>query len=144
MVVHLQAAHSNGSTTRPPVLLCVDDNESMLLLNTEVLSRHGLNVVATDDPSQALSLMELFNVDAVMTDFDMPRMNGGQLATAVKKSRRPRPVILHSGSFEILEKDISNIDGIAPKGQAMSRFLQQLDEFIRLAVVRVNTPGSIS
>lgn len=131
MILHLQSACVPGRSERRPLLLCVDDNQSTLYLNAQILSANGFDVVATDRPQDVLDLMDKFDVRAVLTDFDMPLMNGGELAAKIKRAKSPRPVILRSGSLTIPPEVSDDVDVFAPKSLGIQKFLDQIQGFTK-------------
>lgn len=94
-----------GKTTGLPgtqtVLLVEDD-----LLNREtsvmVLKRLGMNVIEAKDGSEAVDLFEKHpkEIDCVLCDLAMPRMNGWQTIEALRRLAPDIPVILFSGYDE--------------------------------------------
>jgi CheY-like chemotaxis protein len=130
MIIHLRASSVHESLSRPLVLLCVDDSQPGLLVRAHVLSKHGYEVIATDSAEQALDTLDRRNIDGIVTDYEMPGMNGGQLAACVKSSACPLPVLLHSGSTDIPASALLCVDAISPKGQTVERFLAAVDAFV--------------
>ena len=57
-------------------ILAVDDSPSMRSLVSLVLERAGFNVVLAEDGQEALEYAELHSVDLVLTDINMPRLDG--------------------------------------------------------------------
>jgi len=81
--------------------LVVDDDPTLLALTAQVLrTLPGGEVVACDDPQRALGLFlaapESFEI--LVTDFDMPVLNGFGLASRVRAQAPRLPVLVLSGS----------------------------------------------
>ena len=83
----------------PKHVVCVDDNEPMLLMVERWLTRRGYRVSAFADPQVALSAVREapLGVDIVVTDFHMPGMSGLALAEALTAFRPNLPIVLSSG-----------------------------------------------
>jgi CheY-like chemotaxis protein len=77
------------------VVLCVDDDHKQLAMRVAVLSVAGYSVVSTTSPSGALRLCATGGVDVLVSDFDMPGMNGAALVKA--RAVVPIPIVLYSG-----------------------------------------------
>jgi len=60
-------------------ILLVDDNTEYLFPMKEALYSHGYTVYAADDGSQATKIMSALNVDLIISDIEMPTVDGIQL-----------------------------------------------------------------
>jgi CheY-like chemotaxis protein len=93
----------------PLVALVVDD--SMLIRHTvcRFLEERGFSVESAANGREALETLERMNPDLIITDMQMPKMDGGELIDALKNHPKTAtiPVIIladkHSG-FEKAEK----------------------------------------
>lgn len=65
-------------------ILAVDDNEVSLELLRAVLSATGYEVVTARDGQEALELIRKGSIRLVISDWEMPRMNGAELCRAVR------------------------------------------------------------
>ena len=65
--------------TRPLRVLAVDDDSTIRQLLVEVLTLAGCRVLAASDGMEALRILEGESVDLLITDYQMPRMNGLEL-----------------------------------------------------------------
>ncbi len=66
-------------------ILVVDDNEINRLLATRVLSRYGLDVIATDNGLSAIELLQGKDFDLVLMDVHMPGLNGYETTIQLRK-----------------------------------------------------------
>lgn len=82
---------------RPLRLLLVDDEELVRVGTGEMLREQGHEVVEASDGQQALDLLQDLAVDAVVTDYKMPRMDGAQLAERIRAVRPGLPILLITG-----------------------------------------------
>lgn len=84
---------------RPARLLYLDDDESMLLLMTTLLSRAGFSVVGTDDSRQALAAVrdEPTGFDVVIADHNLPGRAGLEVARELRSFNSELAVVLVSG-----------------------------------------------
>ena len=81
-------------------ILVADDDAAILTLLAELLRQHEFHVVTACDGAQALDrAREHANqIDLLLTDFEMPHMNGVQLADAIRQFQPRIGVVLMSGS----------------------------------------------
>lgn len=68
-------------------ILIVDDEESFLLLMTRILSDEKYTVKAMADPVTALTAIDAFSPNLVITDLRMPVMDGISFMEIVRKER---------------------------------------------------------
>ncbi|MEO7338820.1 MAG: ATP-binding protein [Caldimonas sp.] len=80
-------------------VLCVDDDEVILLMVERLLKMHNFEVTAFSRPADAVAALEddAARYDAVVTDQDMPEMSGVELACAVHRIAPRLPVLLSTG-----------------------------------------------
>jgi CheY-like chemotaxis protein len=90
-------------------ILCVDDEETSLLLRKPVLEQAGYEVMVAASALQALEVLSSRKIDLLLTDYLMPGQTGTELARAAKNICPELPVILLSGVTE-LPLDMENVD----------------------------------
>lgn len=78
-------------------VLIVDDQDSFLFYQQEVLSSIGLDVITLQDPSQTLHYIERYDPDLLLLDKVM-EIDGLVIAEEVMKSFEFLPVIIISAS----------------------------------------------
>ena len=81
-------------------LLVVDDEQAIARVVSEQLRRLGYVVTAVSDPEEALELVaeDPEDFDLLLTDLQMPRMDGIELAARVAQLRPQLPVVLSTGN----------------------------------------------
>src|SRR5205823_13422263 len=82
-----------------PVVLVVDDEILVRNLVTEIMQQEGYLVLAAADGQEALEVSRKFSgeVDLVITDMDMPRLNGSDLCARLLQERPGIEVLVISG-----------------------------------------------
>lgn len=78
-------------------ILVVDDHESMRRIEKQILNDLGYrNVDMADDGSTALPMLQAGSYDFVISDWNMPRMEGLELLKAIRADSRiaKTPVLL--------------------------------------------------
>jgi EAL domain-containing protein (putative c-di-GMP-specific phosphodiesterase class I) len=79
-------------------VLIVDDEEALVRLLSRVLIAAGYEVATAGDGQKAVELLATTTFDAVISDIDMPRMDGIQLLQLVRQGDFDVPVILMTGA----------------------------------------------
>lgn len=95
-------------------LLVVDDDESMAMLVTELLSLCGYQVTMMTDSTEALSLFKQNpqRFALVITDQTMPGITGIELAKKMLLLRQDIPIILCTGYSEKVDEETAKTFGI--------------------------------
>ncbi|WP_017155562.1 Hpt domain-containing protein [Xanthomonas phaseoli] len=75
-----------------PLVMVVDDSLTMRKVTSRVLERHNLDVTTARDGVEALELLEERVPDLMLLDIEMPRMDGYELATAMRADPRFKAV----------------------------------------------------
>ena len=78
-------------------ILLVDDEELDLSLIREILLKGGHEILSAENGQQGLDLLEIEEVDAVVTDLRMPVFNGLRLIKTLRGSGDTIPIIAVSG-----------------------------------------------
>jgi CheY-like chemotaxis protein len=86
----------------PPNILLVDDNRDGLLVRRSLLEEVGYRVQIAANGEEGLKLFESSSFDVVVTDFRMPRMDGGELIQRIRRIKPNARIILLSGYVDPL------------------------------------------
>ena len=78
-------------------LLLVDDDPLIRGSLGEVLKIAGYDVIQASSGAEALQILPKADVDLVITDFNMPEVNGLELLSEIKRQKPEVPVILVTG-----------------------------------------------
>ncbi len=118
-------------TLRGSRILVVDDSEDERTLQGRMLSKAGCVVLEASSGTAALAMLERETVDAVVTDVNMPGMDGFALTEAIRRSPRLQtlPVIILSGAYTEDEQARSRAVGATAclnKGTADERSLLEI------------------
>src|SRR5579859_1843602 len=84
-----------------PRVLLVDDEAALLRVHARLLSRAGYEVVTALDGAAAMVAVKGAAFDVILSDIDMPEMNGIQLLERVRSHDLDVPVVLITGSPKI-------------------------------------------
>ena len=111
-------------TTRGTSVLVVDDDRGWLEMLMEALRSEGHFVRAAASGTQALSLLETFTPDVVVTDLRMPLMDGEQLVAKLQARRPAVPIVVVTGeSDKVGSPGLEGVFDVIQKPVSLSRLL---------------------
>jgi CheY-like chemotaxis protein len=118
-------------TAKKATLLCVDDDAQCLAVRRLLLEAHGFNVVTSINPRQGLRIFRGQRFDAAVVDYQMPEMNGAELAKEMKSVRADVPVVILSGLVELPEGAPLFHDRFVCKAEAGHKLVKELQSLIQ-------------
>jgi CheY-like chemotaxis protein len=80
-------------------ILVVDDNKFLRTAVSKMLSGLGYRVLSADSGENGLRLFLKNKFDIVLSDYEMPEMDGVAFACSIKKSYPPPRVVLEGKPF---------------------------------------------
>ena len=104
-------------------ILCIDDDRGMLGYQKALLERRGYKVLTADSARQGLQIAAVRAIAAVILDYHMPQMNGGEVATEIKRLRPQVPIVMLSSDDEIPEQALNVVNAFVSKNEASRRLL---------------------
>jgi CheY-like chemotaxis protein len=117
----------------PRTVLCIDDNETLLRMLRTVLSSVGHRVLGVTSPREGVQLALQDVVDAVVLDYEMPELNGAEVAAVLKQGRATLPIVMHSAHPpQILGAAVRYIDAFVPKG-SVGMLIAELERVLKPA-----------
>lgn len=123
---------------RPLSILLVDDEQLVRTGTAEMLRAMGHSVIEVSGGAEALAKLESgVQLDAVVTDYVMPRMNGAELAEQLGAKRPDLPVLIITGyaggDLELTLPHLAKPFRQADLAGAVARLFQQApDNLLRL------------
>jgi CheY-like chemotaxis protein len=112
------------------LVLCVDDEKTGLMVRRILLERNGYKVLTSERGFEAVGLLEQFPIEAVILDYAMPEMNGGQVA-AIMRQRKPQvPILLLSAYVTLPDEVLQLVDLSMTKGDGPNVLLGHLHRLI--------------
>jgi len=119
-------------------ILLVDDSTTMLMSMTAVLKRQGFQVESATSGSEALSKLTTLSPDLMITDLNMPGMDGITLISEAKKlsTMRFKPVLMMTTESQQAKRDEAKAAG------AVGWLVKPVKPEQLLAVVKQVIPGS--
>ena len=124
-------------------ILIIDDDKIISLMLKKMLLKDGYTVIEAEDGEHGLEMVKKEHPDLVITDFQMPGIDGLEVLSEIQKLKTNLPVILLTGfgdvvltiksiqlgAFDYLEKPISPV---------------QLKSTIQLALNSVKSSNSLT
>jgi CheY-like chemotaxis protein len=113
-----------GDTAR--LVLCVDDEAVGLGIRCILLERAGYRVVTASDGMAALETFSNTPVEAVVLDYSMPGMHGGEVARRMREIKPGVPILLLSAYVGLPAEVRSVVDVYMTKGEGAPALLKRL------------------
>jgi CheY-like chemotaxis protein len=115
-------------------ILCVDDEPAVLHPLEIMLKRRGFHVVTAQNGQSAIELFRQIKFHAVILDYSMPDMSGGEVAQVLRQENKTVPIILHTGYKELDDPLLENVTCTLPKG-SLSFLVTKLNDLLQPAEV---------
>jgi DNA-binding response OmpR family regulator len=95
-------------------ILFIDDDRALATIMKFMIEIIGHEVITVSRGSSAINLLKLNpeRFDLVITDLNMPYMNGIELSKALLNIQPGLPIILCTGSRETVDEESTNESGI--------------------------------
>jgi DNA-binding NtrC family response regulator len=123
--------HRAADTALPKkTLLWIDDYEPALMVYQAIFEKLGFRVITAPRPALGLQVAASQHLDAVISDYEMPEMNGASVAVALKRGHPHLPVIFFTGTHS-LPSGVKNLaDAFCDKAAPLQRLLATLDRLL--------------
>jgi CheY-like chemotaxis protein len=102
----------------PAAILCVDDEETALLLRRRVLEKAGYRVFTALTGREGIDIFRYQPIDVVILDYWMADMDGLDVAAELKLINTKTPIIMLSGFAAILDEGLGKVDLWLRKGES--------------------------
>jgi two-component system response regulator HydG len=98
-------------------VLVVDDNGFIRTAVTRMLTRLGYEVTLADSGQNGLIVFLQKKIDLVLSDYEMPGMDGVDFANEIKKSSPRTPVVIMTGAGKetVLSRKSTAVDEVISK-----------------------------
>ena len=121
-------------------VLFVDDDPNFLDTTRRLFQRLGYIVTTAYNGSEAIDILKEYYClfDIVITDYDMPGMNGVELAIAAREFTMNTPIVLFTGKIDLNEEIFMSRAGIVEVVRKPCR-ISMLDSIIRKIIDQERT-----
>jgi len=98
-------------------ILVVDDNNVFRMVVSKMLSRLGYEVSSADSGENGLNLFLKNKFDVVLSDYEMPGMDGVAFACSIKKTSPRTPVVIMTGAGRetVFSRKSTSVDEVISK-----------------------------
>ncbi len=114
----------------PGVVLCIDDDQATLEVMESTLTGNGYSVLTSSSWRDAVETFQQNSIDLVIVDYEMPWMNGYEVALWIRSISPRVPIVLHSDSLDVSELAIKRTDACIPKGSEPSVLIAAVSNLI--------------
>jgi len=113
------------------LVLCVDDEEVGLQIRKILLERAGYQVLTAPDGPSGLAIFAAEPVEAVVLDYSMPGMHGGEVAVRMRQTKPQVPILLLSAYMGLSAEVTSLVDLYMTKGEGAPVLLEKLGSLLQ-------------
>jgi len=110
-------------------VLCVDDAQPALELRAHILKARGYHVTTAGNALEAVETFATAQFDLAVLDYEMPAMNGAELAARLKTASPQLKVILYTGATHVMDDELRFIDRMIHKSDGIEFLLAALADF---------------
>jgi CheY-like chemotaxis protein len=115
---------------RARLVLCVDDEVVGLQVRKILLERAGYQVLTALDGRSGLEVFAAEPVQAVVLDYSMPGMNGGEVANRMRQTKPEIPILLLSANIALPAEITAMVDVYMTKGEGAPTLLRNLGSLL--------------
>lgn len=130
------AQHSGAALSARPLCLVVDDSVSVRRTMEQLMQDAGFEVLAARDGVEALGLAQRRCPQVVIADLEMPRMNGLELATALRQhpGTRGTPIVMITSRHTEKHRELAlraGVDCFLTKPYAEEQLLATIEQLLQ-------------
>lgn len=136
----LRRPETNDLPVHVATVLVVDDTAAARYLVASTLGRLGFSTLVAGNGETALSTLLDRRPDAIVTDLEMPEMDGEQLVQAVRSHKNPHirdlPIIVCSSKVDpatLAMLASFGVDAVVPKPVEVRLLIEQALKLFRIA-----------
>jgi len=115
--------------TKNLTVLYVEDEDNTRMQVSQILELFFKNVLVGENGEEALKIYKQNDVDLIMTDLTMPKLNGYQMIKEIKKLDSLQHIIVltaHNSSENLMQTIDLQLDGFLLKPLKMDKLLELL------------------
>ena len=128
--VRIESDWVNVLASGENTVLCIDDEPIGLVARKAILRNKGYEVLIASSGPEGLKLFKDNPVNAVVLDYAMPGMDGGQVAAELKRLNPNIKILLLSAYVDIPKETLQRVDKQSVKGASPTSFLADLEQLL--------------
>jgi CheY-like chemotaxis protein len=132
-LLHLETEHdavTKMGLAATKTVLCVDDERIGLRVRKIMLESRGYKVLTASNGPEGLKVFEENQVDLVVLDYYMPDINGGEVASEMRKRRPGVPIVFLSAYFSLPPEALNVADAFITKGDPPDVLIQKIQNLL--------------
>lgn len=114
----------------PRTVLCVDDERIGLRVRKIMLESRGYKVLTANSGDEGLKVFDAHHVDIVVLDYYMPDLNGGEVASEMRRRRPGVPIVFLSAYFSLPPEALELADAFITKGDPPDVLIDKLQRLV--------------
>lgn len=115
---------------RPKTVLCVDDEKIGLRVRKIMLESRGYMVLTASNGPEGLRVFDENHVDLVILDYYMPDLNGGDVASEMRRRRPGVPIVFLSAYFSLPPEALEMADAFITKGDPPDVLIEKIQHLL--------------
>ncbi len=113
-------------------LLCIDDDPGCLKVRKMLLEAFGYKVSTSTSGREGLDLLKSRSFDAVLVDYQMPEMNGAQVAREIRRLRPEIPILMVSAYNTLPDSVTRFVNAFVSKTEPGNYLASRIDQLLAL------------
>ncbi len=94
-----------------PIIVAVDDMKAIRTLVEKTLTDAGFTVITGENGQEGLELVKRHNPDIIISDVEMPVMNGHEFCTAIKQDTQLRKIyFIHLSTLDTTDNKVEGLN----------------------------------
>jgi CheY-like chemotaxis protein len=118
------------NSVRPKTVLCVDDEKIGLRVRRIMLESRGYTVLTASSGLEGLKVFDENHVDLVVLDYFMPELNGGEVASEMRRRRPGVPIVFLSAYFSLPPEALELADAFITKGDPPDVLIEKIHNLL--------------
>ena len=127
-----------------PTLLLIDDFRPGLAMYKTMFENLGFEVLTAPSGEAGIRLAATHDIDLVVTDYEMPDLDGASVAAAVKELNPRTPVVLFSGSIVVPPRARRVVDACCDKAGSRDQLLRKIYSLLAKKHARALQPPPVA
>lgn len=118
-------------------LLCVEDNKTTQLIYSSIFKSITKKIIFTNNGKDGFEIFKREKIDIIITDYEMPNLNGIEMIKLIREINKDVPIILVSAVQEIdiiVEALTLNVNNFLKKPIIITEVIQAVEKVSKLLI----------